>query len=1095
MISGGGFDRTRGFLAVTALLLTSVFTLAHSRARATSGEATLSAAIPEVSLADSVRILTPMRALVSAADVARAEPRARTLLDSLAQTGQSETHVALELRDLLGQTLLQGKQRNHDETLEWLRETVRARAERYGDGDRGLVTSYGNLGMLLVARGEPDSAQTLFERALALAEQHYRAGDPRLCPSLNQLASAHQRKASYEEARRLYERALAIEEAHPDFAPSVQAATLNNLAILNKEVGDLDAARPLYKRALAIRERVDGPNHPRVAATLGNLASLLREQGEFAAALPLAERALRIREAAQGPDHPDLVFALIAIGIVQHELGDYDAARRCYERCVSIQEKALGEDAPELARSLNALGILLMDMGDYEQSEAVLLRALEIRERALGPAHPELADAISNLGLLMMQSGRTEASLPFIERAVAMRESLFAGEHDDLASNEINLGSALLDLGRLDGARTHFDRSLEMRRHMHGPGHPDVAQSLRHLALLELRAGDAARARPHFERALAIYDSTLGAGHLKVAECRGGLARCAFRMGDYEAAFAEARSAELSARDHARMTCRALSEREALEHERSRERWMDLLLESALGPLPSAARAAFDMLADGRALVLDEVAARRREVAAAADSAAQSRLARLVTARERVAFLLVGGQRGMSPEAFRERVAEARARAEEAERAVARGLGTPGLPALATREGRAESSPIESLLPPHAALVSYARFESEAGDFRALAFVLEAGNPEPRPVDLGSSVELDTLVARWRREAGREPLPIGLRAERERACAAAGLSLRRVVWDPIQAVLPSGVEHVFMVPEGPLHLVNLSALPSVGGSFLVESGPTMHLLSAERDLALPASRADASGELFAVGGVDFESSEPTEVASHYRGTLSRCFERTDLQFEPLPGSKREVDELAALWRERGDASRSLVLTSGRATEGVIKRHAPNWSLLHFATHGFVLEDRCGESRSSGREPLPLRLSGLVFAGANSEEARTEDGILTAEEISVLDLSRVQCAVLSACDTGVGHILAGEGVLGLRRAFVIAGTRGLLTSLWRVEDQSTRAWMTAFYHTWLDRGGSVSEAMQRASRAVLDERRSSGQSLHPFYWGAFVATGR
>jgi CHAT domain-containing protein len=142
------------------------------------------------------------------------------------------------------------------------------------------------------------------------------------------------------------------------------------------------------------------------------------------------------------------------------------------------------------------------------------------------------------------------------------------------------------------------------------------------------------------------------------------------------------------------------------------------------------------------------------------------------------------------------------------------------------------------------------------------------------------------------------------------------------------------------------------------------------------------------------------------------------------------------------------------------------------------------------------EDNPLLLSGLALAGANRRSTRTgtDNGILTAEEIVSMKLQGTEWAVLSACGTGLGEIKAGEGVFGLRRAFQIAGVRTVITSLWSVEDQSTRVWMRALYEGRLRRQLSTADAVREAGLQVLRARRSRGQSAHPFYWGAFVAAG-
>ena len=209
-----------------------------------------------------------------------------------------------------------------------------------------------------------------------------------------------------------------------------------------------------------------------------------------------------------------------------------------------------------------------------------------------------------------------------------------------------------------------------------------------------------------------------------------------------------------------------------------------------------------------------------------------------------------------------------------------------------------------------------------------------------------------------------------------------------------------------------------------------------------------------------------------------------------LRFEPLPASLDEVGEVAGLWTEDDGIVR---LTGRFAREDSFKRYAGDHRVVHMATHAFFVP---GECLSAGSMETPLRLSGLVLAGANRRDEagpEDEDGILTSEEIASLDLSSVEWTVLSGCDTGAGDVMSGEGVLGLRRAFEIAGARTLIMSLWPVQDEATRAWMRELYTGRRD-GLSTAEAVRRASLARLEASRKAGRGSHPFYWGAFVAAG-
>ena len=140
---------------------------------------------------------------------------------------------------------------------------------------------------------------------------------------------------------------------------------------------------------------------------------------------------------------------------------------------------------------------------------------------------------------------------------------------------------------------------------------------------------------------------------------------------------------------------------------------------------------------------------------------------------------------------------------------------------------------------------------------------------------------------------------------------------------------------------------------------------------------------------------------------------------------------------------------------------------------------------------------PLILSGLALAGANHRDVAgpdQEDGVLTSEEVASLNLNGVEWAVLSGCDTGAGEVRTGEGVFGLRRAFQAAGVKTVIMSLWPVEDQTTRDWMTRLYEGRLMKKLSTADAVRGASLGLLRQRRANGLSTHPFYWAAFVAAG-
>jgi CHAT domain-containing protein len=335
-----------------------------------------------------------------------------------------------------------------------------------------------------------------------------------------------------------------------------------------------------------------------------------------------------------------------------------------------------------------------------------------------------------------------------------------------------------------------------------------------------------------------------------------------------------------------------------------------------------------------------------------------------------------------------------------------------------------------------------------------------------------------------------------------------------MAWDPVAAKL-GGASRAWIVPEGPLHLVDFAALPTRGGSWLVDQPLLLCRVGAERDLESPDAAAQGRGELLAVGGPDFEAQpDSSSPVSGYRGSPLACEQFRDVRFGALPGAAREVEDVARLWRAGGGEFR--VLSGSAARKSDFESLAAKATTLHLATHGFFLGSGCVAGRSGSRgvgglapsgsriarpsdrsAETPLRLAGLAFAGANHRDQAQpggDDGILTGEEIASLDLTAVQDVVLSACDSGVGDVATGEGVLGLQRAFRIAGAHSLVMSLWPVEDRATRLWMSSWYRARLQKGASAAAATRDASRACLAALRAAGRPTPPSSWAGFVASG-
>ncbi|MEO5878928.1 MAG: CHAT domain-containing tetratricopeptide repeat protein [Candidatus Eisenbacteria bacterium] len=922
-------------------------------------------------------------------------------------------------------------------------------------------------------------------------------------------------------------RALRIKERALGPNDDDVAETLTQASMFDGAIQDWKEAEAKLRRAVAIRDHNPRTPPQKLAWTLNSFAIFLMGDGRFEESREVFERTLAIREKVLGSESPAVASTLNPYGFLLQQLGDYTGARAVYERSLAIRQKTRGADHPDVARSMATLSSLMITIGDWAGARPLLERQLAIQQKAFGSVNLAVINTLYQLGSVYSELGDTTAARERVVRADSLRR-LYQHELDPKsAESAVNSHIAANDL---EGARQTAERSVASMEKEFGSESLRLLRALEQLAAVYRRSGDRQRAGKVLERARDIAERAYGSRDPNFARVESKRAVVLAELGETDRALDAALRAEEIGREHLRVTTRGLSERQALRYASVRISGLDLAL--SLAGHPDAIRKAWTAQIRTRATILDQIAARHRGVTGITRGAQA-----LTEASQDLANLTVAGPGRLDPEAHHRALELARMRREEAERLLAQQSS-----ALQQEESRARIGleEVEQALPPGSVLVAYARYRytpmvattdlaPRGGSLPPaidsyLALVLREGDPTPKLLRLGAASDVDSLVAAWGAEVSRPVGKLG-RSVREARYRAVGAQLSRRIWDPV-APLVKGIERVFLVTDGSLDLVNLASLPAEADRYLVESGFLFHLLSAERDLVPPLLKSPSGSGMLAFGGPDFDHAPPgsllataatggNPVKHAYRGERASCGDFRSLRFEALPAATSEARQVTSLWRAQSRMAEPgpvIERTGLLATKSAFLTEAPGRSLLHLATHAFFL-GRCPSalprSGKSGRfasgleDELPslagdnpLLLSGLAFAGANRrfEGVAADDGIMTAEEIAAMDLTGVQWAVLSACETGVGQVQAGEGVFGLRRAFQIAGARTLIMSLWPVEDDATRRWMKALYEARWTQGLGTAEAMRTAELRLLGECRTRGESTHPFIWAPFVAVG-
>jgi CHAT domain-containing protein/tetratricopeptide (TPR) repeat protein len=1036
------------------------------------------------------------------------------------------------------------------EARELLEEAL-ALARKHHARDRLVLGVHNTLAVVYQKGRDHQRSRDLLEEIVPTARKVFGARHPMTAQMVNNLAVALMGLKDNASARPLLEQALADKRAvlppgHLDIA-----LTAFNLANLLEQLGHPDRARALYAEALATHRRVRGENDRLTLLTKRRYAHVLHRLGELAAARRLYEDILPALE--KGPDRLEeaaVVWSLAFILLQQND--DYGRVRRYLERNREVLLKHLGPRHPRTIMEITNEAMALVQLHLCAEAEELLVKVLPDVRKVHGEGHYFTAMTLFNLGMARSELRKEAQARRHYQQALAILDKIrpewVKKELPFCPPLEHAIAMVYSMLGQLESmerkydlACKHLQRSLELTVKCYGPGGADVAKQRGNLGLVLVEAGKEEEGLRELEAAVTLAEKSLGADHPYVGTARCNLGMVLLQNGKHDRAWREFLAGAAIGARRARLESAVLAQRE--------HGWLGKELRILSSALLSQAERRSDLSSHQRGqlftLVLQQkgmsgsaLLARREALAVGGDPAAQAMLGQLNQARQLRADLLLQGP-GPLPAARHQATLEAlRKREDQLERALAEAVHAYA------RQRQAERAGVEDLarrLPRGAALVEFVRFQYMAHDrelyetlfrkkwpltaaekqkgrawmearfhprYAALVLLPGARGAEVKYVSLGKAAEVDAAVRAWRAAVvkGR----VDRQAEEE---------LRRRLWAPVARVLPRETERLYLAPDGELALVPFEAIPVSEGRYLIERYAVSYL-SSGRDLMGPPASA-ASGTDLILADPDYDDLPEGEKApAPATGSAVDALRGSGLgkttRFARLPGTAREAQAVAKLLRE---SSRRVVVKTGRQASEEALRQVSRPRLLLLSTHGFFL----GDARSRDEEVLwrglelvaqdrpglllprmeaDARLrSGLALAGANRWQQRAarghSDGLLTAYEVEGLDLWGTDLVVLSACETGLGEVAVGEGVIGLRRAFQLAGARTVLASLWEVPDRDTQLLMTRFFALWL-KGQGKAQALRTAQIERIARLRASGDGRRkhapPLFWAGFVCHG-
>lgn len=996
-------------------------------------------------------------------------------------------------------------------------------AGRVPQGDKFLPQGWHNLGTFYADEGRYAEAEALLRKALAAKEKDLGSKDPNVAVTLNNLAAVLLMNGDAVEAERLLNRALEIFKATDNETHPYAIIARNMLAEAYRGQGRPAEAEKLARATLKqLEDKLGTADNTKsaieIAGCLVRLGSALKDQVKYVDAQAVARRAVRLRERFLEPGHPDTVAAWTLLAGILRASGRLDEAEILYRKAKSATDARFGKAHPKAAEAARELAVCLTEKGEFAAAEALLVdarRALAGDKKAdpfasrrldhataelyretgrldeaeplyyasvkaavekFGPAHPLTTSWAYDACLFLIAKSRYEEAHKLVTAVLAGREKTLGKNHPATIATLELLSEVKEQLGG------HAQAEAVVREALHRAGDTDPMVTVRlasNLALRGVRAGTAETAREWAREAVAAVKKVEALYPFDDPLCwlaRHNAAYVLAATGDVKGAVAEFDTARRAVRRFLAEALPGLSEREQLFVLEKFDRF-NLHTALNLGPLnatdPDIAARTAEWVLNGKAVAHDALAT------AARGTDGRSPVRGTLNLRRQAAGIAI-----TPPAAGRQRPAD------------------PWVTLAA----------VQAALPEGAVLIDIVRLDQhrialgKPNDRQPARYVawVTGKTGVVKVVDLGPASDIDSAVAAARRAITDAPAAIRADGEAaaEKALRGTASAITRLVLDPLRAAAgPAKVWYV--APDGELWLYPWAALPTADG-YLAEAVDVRYVTSG-RDL-LPRPSGAASGDAVIVADPDFDAGKGRERPAPTNPPTGRGVASRLGRVARLPGTAVEAQavapKLAAL-----AAREPAVLTGEAATKQRLKA-STRPRVLMLATHGFYLppEKEHEVARDDwfraltlpltvGDEAVnPLRRSGLLLAGCNREpESGGDDGVLTGLDVLGLDLRGCELVVLSACETGLGEVRDGEGVGGLRQAFLAAGAERVMSTLWQVPDLESARLMARCFE--LQAGGRPAEAaLREAQLEAVHRRREKNAAAHPFFWAAYTLTG-
>ncbi|MBN1782435.1 CHAT domain-containing protein [bacterium] len=955
----------------------------------------------------------------------------------------------------------------YTEALQCLEGVLDTALEKLGASHIETASIYNKIGNVYL-KTDFNKALGYYEKTLEIRQMLLGERHPEVAKACNNIGLVYEYQDNFLKALDYYSRSLNIIKTTGDSLSLTAANAYYSLSTTSRRLGNFDKALHYCFKSLDIRTQLYGTDHKNTANTYRSIGDIYQIMGDYGNALIYLDKALSIAVRDYGPNHPFTGVVYNSMGLVHKKMHHYDLALGCYQRAYEITAAVFGEDNDQTANRMNNIGVLYLDIGDHEKGLEYLKRTLPLWLKQYGEEHSMLAILYNNMGNAYREMADYNSALECLNRSMAIWENISGGDHPGVANCHNNQALVYLKKGEYGMALWHVQKAVvclvpdfhNEDVYVNPPIHP-IQSDIYLLNALKYKAEifyQQYLAESHGLRDVqAAFDTYRVCSDL-IDKMRIGYSESSSKLsllGDVTEIFDKAIRTSLILYNH---THDMFYEQQALHFaEKAR---CSVLFESLQESRARHFSFIPDSLLDHEEHLRIELTDCDTEIKKLSEKKEKADSIRMVELHDRFFFL------NTRYHAFIDRL--------ETE--------YPGYYRLKYKTQTPSVGDIQGVLNENAALVEYF-----VGDTSLVIFALTRDKFKvvSLPVDSLFTKQVDSLVRSIKKvDATRFP--------------EYSYRMYKILIQPVETTLRN-TGQIIIIPHGVLCRVPFEALITrfPEKQNMVNFSDYRYLIK-DMDISYHYSAAlymehaglkirnkpvrHPAGEIAFLGfapvfkeetanGYMLESRIPMlDLASAEPAVRSISVDGK--HFNALNHSENEVREIVRLFERHGRKATGYF--HAQASEDNFKSAVHDCQYVHIATHGLICEDS-------------PELSGIIFSQPENAGAG-EDGILFSGETYNLDLN-ADLVVLSSCESGMGKLMQGEGMMALTRGFLSSGASNIVVSLWKVDDLYTSRFMTELYKRILD-GKSYSESLSLAKRILI----RNPETAFPKLWSAFVLIG-